>query len=539
MTFWFRWIMMTLLAATLTACQPVDRWSVFEEDLDARFAKAKANPRDIDADEIPQPAVDETSLPALDGEGSLALSIEQATMLALSNNRDLAVQQLEPVIIGTFEQIERGVFDPEVFAEAQYIKERANETARSTGGQFSVEGKDTEAAAGIRQQLPTGTEIEATVEQNREISNRAPEQQEARLGLTVTQSLLRGFGPAVNLARIRQAEIDTLASQYQLRGFTESLLAETEIAYWNFVRAAESIAIFESSLQVARQQNEGIQQRIEVGVLAKTEAAAAKAEIARREQALIDARSELKARRLRLMRLMNPTAGGTLDRAMQALTDPRIDQPTPIDDIPDRIKLAAKMRPDLNEARLRIDQNRLETIVTQNGLLPRLDAFIAYGRTGFADTFSRSFRNIDGETFDFTAGVSLSHYLGNRAAEARDRAARTSRQQAAAAVGNLHQLIRLDVQLAVNEVERARQQITASQATRVLEVEALKAEQERFEVGSSTALLVAQAQRDLLAAQIAEVEAIIDYRIARVNLYLAEGTLLERRGISFDRNGVR
>ncbi len=60
---------------------------------------------------------------------------------------------------------------------------------------------------------------------------------------------------------------------------------------------------------------------------------------------------------------------------------------------------------------------------------------------------------------------------------------------------------------------------------------AMTAEQERFAAGSSTGLLVAQAQRDLLASHILEKEAIINYRKALVDLYLAEGSLLERRGI--------
>jgi outer membrane protein TolC len=50
-------------------------------------------------------------------------------------------------------------------------------------------------------------------------------------------------------------------------------------------------------------------------------------------------------------------------------------------------------------------------------------------------------------------------------------------------------------------------------------------------VGASTTLLVAQAQRDLLISSIAEVRSIINYRIALVRLYLAEGSLLERRGV--------
>jgi outer membrane protein TolC len=45
-------------------------------------------------------------------------------------------------------------------------------------------------------------------------------------------------------------------------------------------------------------------------------------------------------------------------------------------------------------------------------------------------------------------------------------------------------------------------------------------------------VLVAQAQRDLLETRIAESQAIVDYRIALVGLYRAEGSLLDRRGVA-------
>ena len=50
-------------------------------------------------------------------------------------------------------------------------------------------------------------------------------------------------------------------------------------------------------------------------------------------------------------------------------------------------------------------------------------------------------------------------------------------------------------------------------------------------MGSSTSLLIAQAQRDLLESQIAEVDALIAYRLALIDLHLAEGTLTQRRGL--------
>jgi len=463
-------------------------------------------------------------------DGSLVLSLEDAIVMALRNNQDLQVRQLQPVISGAFEKIERGSFDPELFFEAEWFEEKAFETSRSSGTSYSVDAVETMGIGGLRQKLPTGTEVEATVGQTRDYSDREPEQQTARIGLSLTQALLRGFGPAVNLARVRQAELNTLASEYQLRGFTEALLAETETAYWNYVLAEQEIAIFEESLAIARKQHDEIMLRIEVGILPEIEIAAARAEIGRREQALIEARSTFLERRLRLLRLLNNGPAGSLEKPVVATSKADIEG-KPLDDLDDRIRLAWQSRPDLKEADLLLKQNRLETIVTRNGLLPRLDFFVALGMTGYADNFSDSFREMDGNTGDLSVGVRLSHFIGNRTARGQDLAARATSRQAAEAFANLRQVVELDVRLAANEVERNRRQIAASKTTRIYEEETLKAEQERFDVGASTALLVAQAQRDLLASQIAEVRAVVNYRMALVKLYLAEGSLLQRRGI--------
>ncbi|MEZ4576523.1 MAG: TolC family protein [Desulfobacterales bacterium] len=212
------------------------------------------------------------------------------------------------------------------------------------------------------------------------------------------------------------------------------------------------------------------------------------------------------------------------------VSDPFI-RPAPMNDLEDRLMLADRSRPDLNEARMRQRQNRLETVVTRNGLLPELELFAALGRTGYADNFSDAVKALDDSTYDVSAGLRLSSVAGNRAAEARHEAAGLSLRQSAEAVANLRQIVDMEVRLAMNEVERIRQQIVASHATRMLEEEKLQAEKERFDVGAGTSLLVAQAQRDLLISRIAEVRSVIHYRIALVNLYLAEGSLLERRGI--------
>ncbi|MFW6054603.1 MAG: TolC family protein, partial [Thermodesulfobacteriota bacterium] len=176
-----------------SSCSPVDRWDLFRPDFEESVRKEALEPLDSAGRFQPEMTQgQEFELPP--SEKPLNLSIEETTILALRNNRELRVQQLNPVITGVFERIERGVFDPELFAEYRYAEETASEISRATGEQFSVESSETLAEAGIRQDLPTGTTLEASLGQDRNQSNRAPDQRRARAGLSITQSLLQGFG---------------------------------------------------------------------------------------------------------------------------------------------------------------------------------------------------------------------------------------------------------------------------------------------------------------------------------------------------------
>lgn len=520
-----------ILLLVLSACSRPDSWYDIEDIY--RDNKSLKENIPIEQEILPQPQYQESSpLPEAE-DGHIALSLEQAVFFALKRNRELQVERYNPLIAGTFEQIERGVFDAEFFSDVQYLEETASETSRSTEESFSVEGDEVEVVTGLRQLFPGGTAVETSIEYGRSTSNRTPEQQDIRLGLSVTQSLLKGFGAAVNLVAVRQTQLETQASLYEFRGFLEALLSEVEIAYWRYVLACEGITIFEQSLEIAQKQLLEVESQIEVGMIPRNSVAAAKAEVARRQQALLESRSRQIERRLRLLRLLNVTDNKHFQLLIDPTSQPRMDT-APLTDLEERLELALRLRPELNEARLRQKRQSLEVVRTRNGLLPQLEVFIDLGKSGYADSFSTAWSNIDEENYDLFTGIEFSSYLGNRTAEAEHLAARASRDQAKAAVENLENMVLLDIRLAANETERTRQQIEASKVTRELEEQTLKAEQERFSVGDTTSLLVTQAQRDLLVSRLAEIEAIVEYRIALVSLYLAEGSLLERRGIQLD-----
>lgn len=465
-----------------------------------------------------------------------ALAVEEAVLMALDHNLDLAVERFEPEIAGTFAVQERAEFEPELFASITFTDEVVSETDRATGGQFSVEGEDSEAEVGVRRRFATGTTVEITAEHERSVSSRTPVQHSGRAGFRVTQALLRGRRPSANLAVVRQAELDAIISRHELRGYVQALAADTESTYWRVALARRQLAAVDDALAVARRQQQEVEQRIEVGVLPATEAAAARAEVARRRQARIDAVSRLGARWLELQLLLGVIHPGDDPLALALRSDPELPAPAAITNLAERLAVADRSRPELAEARLQLQQRRLETVATRDGLRPRLDFFVAIGRSGFERSFSDAFGNIsDWETYDYTVGVDWEVSLGNRGARAGDRAARFEFRQAEAAVANLEAAVALDVRLAVNEAERARLQIAATATTRALEESTVRNEQERLAAGATTSLQVALAQRDLLDSRLAELEAVVAYRLALIRLYLAEGTLLERRGLTTER----
>jgi outer membrane protein TolC len=304
-----------------------------------------------------------------------------------------------------------------------------------------------------------------------------------------------------------------------------------ERTYWDYALARRQIEIVEESLKVARQQLEETNQLIEVGRLAKAELAAVQAEVAAQEQALIEARANKESIRLQLLRLLNPQGPAIWQREVDLIYQPTLPD-IKLEDVELHVAVAMRMRPVLNEARLEILHSDLELIKTRNGLLPLMDLFITLGKSGYADSFGESVNNLKKDSYDALAGVRFEYPIFNRDAEALQRRAVLTREQAQKVLENLAQLVEVDVRTAHIEVNRTKQQIVASTVTRRFDEEKLRTETEKLRVGKSTSFLVAQAQRDLLVSRIAEVRALANYLKALVDLYRQDGSLLERRRIS-------
>ena len=133
---------------------------------------------------------------------------------------------------------------------------------------------------------------------------------------------------------------------------------------------------------------------------------------------------------------------------------------------------------------------------------------------------------------NYSAGFSLNIPLRNRAAQSDYVTSELElRQNELNLRKNVNQ-VRVDVQNAVIGLEQARARYEAAVKSRELSDQTLDADRRKYQLGASTAFQVVQDQRDLAAAQSAEVQAMANYTHARVSFDEAMGQTLEKNNVS-------
>jgi len=457
------------------------------------------------------------------------LGRQKALLIALENNQALVVERIRPDIVQTAEGVAKGVFDPLLRGTIGHQREKGV-MLTGQGNEFDYLTDSVIGEAALDALLPTGTRL--TLGASTELDDKSTQDElvRSRVGLTVNQALLRGYGLEANLARVREARIDTLISEYQLRGFVEAFVAQVEEAYWTCLLAKLRIEIFERAEDVARRRLDATVQRINAGTLGRMEQWAAEAGLAQSHENLINARNDLRTAELRLARLMNPGGGRFWEYDFDVGDPPKVPNEF-LESVDSYVDVALKMRPDLNQARLGVQRGDLQIVRTRNGLLPQLDLFVTLGKTGYASSFGGAWKDF-GSGYDLMVGLSASYPLRNRAASAYHRQAVLGRRQAEEALKNMEQLIQEDVRTAYIEVERTIEQIKATKVTLKRRQATYDAEVQRQEIGQSTEFQVARAQRNLVESENDAAQAVIDYLRAFVNLYRLNGSLLERRGVA-------
>jgi len=374
--------------------------------------------------------------------------------------------------------------------------------------------------------------------------------------LTFQQNLLRGFGVAVNARTIRVSQINVKASALNFKTQVSNTVNQVLNLYYALSAGYEDIKAKSNAIEVAEQfyKNSGIQER--AGTLARLDVTTAESQLATAEYDLVNSQTTLRQQELQLKNLLSRKGiADPLLASVQIVPLDRIAVPENVETSPlkDLLQTALANRSDLAAERLGITSGEISALGTRNGILPLLVGIATESAAGLAGQPRTVVSSFGVETanpyFNGGIGTALGQVLRrnfptNRVATFFQTPLRNNQAQADYAIDQL-QLRQSQIQLSkdLNQVavdvsnylvamRQARGRYRAAVQTRILEEQLLDAEQKKLAGGASTPFNVVQQQRDLVAAQSAEIAALVDFSNARVALDQTLGMTLEANHIS-------
>jgi outer membrane protein TolC len=151
------------------------------------------------------------------------------------------------------------------------------------------------------------------------------------------------------------------------------------------------------------------------------------------------------------------------------------------------------------------------------GVFDSLGQLFGYGYTGFS------------------GGFSVTIPLNNRAANADFDRANNEQRLSQSKMDVTAQQIALDVRNALMQVEMNRARIETAKATRELAQKKMEAEQEKFNLGTSTLRFVLEEQRNVAQAESSELQTEVNFTKSLVDLDKAMGLTIRKNNIEIEK----
>ncbi|MBI3934766.1 MAG: TolC family protein [Acidobacteria bacterium] len=358
----------------------------------------------------------------------------------------------------------------------------------------------------------------------------------SNFNLSVNQQLLSGFGFAMNRRFQRVADTNRQTARQYFALQLIGQLTQAENQYWDLAATREKVRTAEQALRVSDQLLSDNRKQAAIGTLAPLEVVSAESEVAGRRRDLIVAQTAEQLAVLKLKNMMARHWDDALASAAVETADP-LPEPQDADQPPfeQALTTAMRNRPEILQAEGNLRNQDIAVEYTKKKLKPSLSFFGLLTSAGREANLTGSWSQVGRLNFpEYAYGFSLTFPIGNRAAQADHQEALLTRQQSEVSLQRTRNQIRLEVRNALIGLVQARAQIAAAGVAVERYQQTLDAEQKKLRAGTSTSYNVIRVQRDLLSAELAEVQARVGYAKARVEMDRSMGTLLEKRGIDLD-----
>jgi outer membrane protein TolC len=349
---------------------------------------------------------------------------------------------------------------------------------------------------------------------------------------SITQPLLRGRGRMLydaNEARATLArDVVVLARRLAAIQTVQAVIS----AYWDLVLAEQTVAITRASLDLANERLRVTTIGAEGGKVPRSEIPAVLQIIATREEDVLNGELGVLNASIALRRATGmPIGAGEL--GLRVPTD--LDTKDQLLELGPLVERAYTASPELAELAKQDTSATIDIAVTENGLLPQLDAALSLGPTGTAGSFGQSWKNLaELKTIGISGTLTFSRSLAQDDVRGRAREQRELRKKLTVNAVDLRAQIAQTMTRAVAQIELARRRVTLSQRAIDLANENIKIETDRFNLGKSTNFDVLNRLEELRQAELRKTQAMIDWHKAEVVVQALTGDLLPMYGIAVD-----
>ncbi|MCC2640241.1 MAG: putative Outer rane efflux protein [Nitrospira sp.] len=469
-----------------------------------------------------------------------ALSLADAVVKALQNNLDISIgrqtreSRLADIVI------EQAKFDPTISLNGQYNRQVSplnRPILGFTGANLQditkFDQNTSSVTADITQNLPSGANYDINYSPQRNyvsgpntfLFNPA---WTGGLALTVTQPLLKNFGTSINKTFISIAQNNATVEQHVFLDRVLTVIATVEQTFWEMVFANENLKVAQAALKAAEELLASNRAKAKAGVMSIVDVLQAEAAVASRVEQILVAEKSIRDQEDQLRRLLNPAE----EELRQDLRLTPIDPPTTTLEaisLQEAIDIAIERRPEILQAGKNVETSDLNVKFAKNQILPTLSFQGTMGLTGLgADYGDSARRNLNGDFYNYGAGLVLSYPLGNRSAYSTYNKRQLESRNAQSSLQSVRQQVIVGVREAVRRVHTDFKRIETTRSARIMAEKQLQAEQERLKVGLSTTRFVLDFQRDLATSQGNELRATVDYNKSLSNLARNKATTLER-----------
>jgi outer membrane protein TolC len=415
-------------------------------------------------------------------------------------------------------------------------------------------------SVGFSQLLPTGTSLAVDATMNRVSSssnlNTFNPSYTGQLTYTVGQHLLRDRGRLANTRQIMIGQNNEKISETEFELQLTNLLVQAQKSYWDLVFAGQDLDVKQRSLDLAQRTLDENKMKVEIGTLAPVDVLQTQADVASRREQLVVSTYNVTAAEDQIKKMTSSDKDPSIFLLkLKAQESPKRPDVVQIPTLEEAIRIALENRPEMRQVQLEIQNKDIDVQYTRNQKLPILDVTATYNQNGTGGTQIIRGNVVGGApagtipggindafhqlfTYNYTGyslGFSFTIPLSNKAADADHERALNEQRLSKSRLEVTAQQIALDVRNALTQVEMNRARIETAKTTRELANLKMQAEQDKFNLGTSTLRFVLEEQRNLAETETNELESVVNFTKALVDLDKAMGLILQKNSVEIDK----